>query len=222
MSFNIQSLNSKFDALKQLIQKLDSDKICIDVIAIQETWDILYPDQIQIPGYQLFIFKKRVGMRGGGVGFYIKNGINFKILNDCSPFENKIIESLTLQLTYPNSKTILVTNIYRSNGVLRNVTQGEQMNRFLSSFDDLLLKLAGKRHESYIFTDSNIDLLKIENNATVQAYLDSIFSQGFLQFNFKATRIQGNAHSLIDHIMSNTTSTTVETCVLVTISDRYQ
>ena len=96
------------------------------------------------------------------------------------------------------------------------------MNRFLSSFDDLLLKLAGKRHESYIFTDSNIDLLKIENNATVQAYLDSIFSQGFLQFNFKATRIQGNAHSLIDHIMSNTTSTTVETCVLVTdISDHF-
>ncbi len=101
---------------------------------------------------------------GGGAGFYVKKGINFKILPDCSPFENKIIEKLTLQLTYPNSKTLLVTNIYRSNGPILNVPQSQQIVRFLANFDDLLRSLSGKRHESVIFTDSNLDLLKIGRN----------------------------------------------------------
>lgn len=40
-------------------------------------------------------------MRGGGVGFYIKNNFNAKIIEIRSPIENNIIESLTIQLTYP-------------------------------------------------------------------------------------------------------------------------
>ncbi len=40
-------------------------------------------------------------MRGGGVDFYIQNGLNFKIVDNLSPFENKILESVTLQISYP-------------------------------------------------------------------------------------------------------------------------
>ncbi len=38
-------------------------------------------------------------MRGGGVGFYVKNGIQTEIIEELSPFENKIIEALTIKIT---------------------------------------------------------------------------------------------------------------------------
>jgi hypothetical protein len=44
----------------------------IEVIALQETWDIKYPDQLIIHGYQKIVFKNRLGMRGGGVGSMLK------------------------------------------------------------------------------------------------------------------------------------------------------
>jgi hypothetical protein len=222
LSLNIQSLNSKYESLKSLITQLGNDNIIIDVIAIQETWDIQYPEYLLLPGFQSFVFKKRAGMRGGGVGFYIKKGINYKILPDCSPFENKIIETLTLKLTYPNSKSLLVTNIYRSNGPILNVSQSQQIDRFLVNFDDLLRSLSGKRHESLIFTDSNLDLLKIGHHEKISTYMDSVFSHGYLQTILKATRIHNDKFSLIDHIFTNTACTSVKTGVLISdISDHF-
>jgi hypothetical protein len=73
-------------------------------------------------------------MRGGGVGFYVK-GLRAEILENLSPFENKIIEALTIQLSYPTSnKKILLTSLYRSNGIIANVTQGQQIERFFEKF----------------------------------------------------------------------------------------
>jgi hypothetical protein len=208
-----------------LVNQLHNDNIVINVITIQETWNIQYPEYLLLPGFQSFVFKKRAGMRGGGVGIYIKKGINFKILSDCSPFENKIIETLTLQLTYPNSKSLLVANIYRSNGPILNVSQSQQIDRFLANFDDLLRSPSGKRHESLIFTDSNLYLLKIGRYEKAATYMDSVFSHGYLQTIFKATRLQNDNFSLNDHIFTNTACTSVNTGVLitelVTISQQY-
>jgi hypothetical protein len=100
LSINIQSLNSKHSELCNQILELSSKNLQIDVIAIQETWDICQPDLLAIPGFQPFIYKNRVNMRGGGVGFYIRNGLNFKIIDNLPPFEQKIFESLTIQLSY--------------------------------------------------------------------------------------------------------------------------
>ncbi len=47
-------------------------------------------------------------MRGGGVGFYVKNHINIQILDELSSFENKIMEALTIQATYPDNKSIIL------------------------------------------------------------------------------------------------------------------
>jgi hypothetical protein len=43
-------------------------------------------------------------MRGGGDGFYIRNGIQAEIIEELSPFENKIIEALPIKLTFPDKK----------------------------------------------------------------------------------------------------------------------
>ena len=68
LSLNIQSLNSKFDEFQQFITELQQKNVNIDVIALQETWEILYPDQLMLPGFQKIVYKNRKGMRGGGGG----------------------------------------------------------------------------------------------------------------------------------------------------------
>jgi hypothetical protein len=72
LSLNIQSLNSKFEELKVFIIELHQKGLNIEVIALQETWEIHYPELLIFPGYQQIVFKNRLGMRGGGIGFYVK------------------------------------------------------------------------------------------------------------------------------------------------------
>ncbi len=73
----------------------------------------IYPELVHIPGFQPIVFSGRTGMRGGGVGFYIRDGLNFEKLGNLSPFHEKTFECLTIELQYPNKK-IIVSNIYRS------------------------------------------------------------------------------------------------------------
>jgi hypothetical protein len=96
LSINIQSLMSKHEQLVLEIADLEQKNIVIDVIALQETWDIKYPELVVLDGFNPVIFKRRRGMRGGGVGFYVRNGIHAEVVEELSPFENKIIEALTI------------------------------------------------------------------------------------------------------------------------------
>ena len=53
----------------------------VTVLALTDTWlDEHQTDVISIPGYQ-FISKPRKGGRGGGVGFLIKKGVFFSVLD---------------------------------------------------------------------------------------------------------------------------------------------
>ena len=134
---------------------------------------------------------------------YVKNGLNAEIIENLSPFENKIIESLTIQLTYPTSnKCILLTSIYRSNGPIVNVTATQQMDSFIEKFTNLLADLKATNKMSIIFTDSNINLLNL-HMPDVSNYLNAILAHGYIQGIAKATRIQNDSCSLIDHILSN-------------------
>jgi hypothetical protein len=88
ISLNIQSLQSKFEQLSLEIAELSEKNIVIDVIALQEVWDIWYPELFCIPGFKPLICKVRQGMRGGGVGFYVKEYLDVEILDNLSLFEN--------------------------------------------------------------------------------------------------------------------------------------
>jgi exonuclease III len=194
LSLNIQSLNGKFEEFKQFVIELQQKNVNLDVIALQETWDIQYPDLLSIPGSQTIVYKNRRGMRVGGVSFYVKDGLNFKILNDLSPFEEKIFESISIQLSYPGKQPIILTSGYRSNGNIANVTPNQQVERFFTIFEDLMQRINHKNLSSFIFLDSNFDLLSLQE-AGSSAFLNSILSAGYLQCIFKANRM----HNILVH-----------------------
>jgi hypothetical protein len=119
-----------------------------------------------------------------------------------SLFENKIMESLTIKITYPDNRKVILSSVYRSNGIIHNVTPSQQMERFLDKFSNLLSLVKESKVEAYICMDSNIDLLKlhIPNHAN---FLNLIFEKSFLPAIGKATRCQNESKTLIDQILFN-------------------
>jgi hypothetical protein len=109
-NLNIQSLNSKHDSLSTFINELAIKNIKPDVFCLQEIWQVIDESAIAIPDYN-FVFKKRAKYRGGGVGCYIKKGINFKILERHTVFIEKIFESLVLEIFINGKKLFYVTSI---------------------------------------------------------------------------------------------------------------
>jgi len=221
ISVNIQSLNSKFNELKLFINDLNVKGVYIDLIILQETWAICNDDLLQIDGYQNVIFKSRVNMRGGGVGIYVKKGLSFKIRNDLNLFRVKTFENIAIELCYPN-KNIIISNIYHSPNPPRNCSLPNHMSEFLEILDGHLNVISDSNKEAYIFLDANIDLLKLEHCENAKNYLDACLSNGFLQLIMRATRIQGNHFSLIDHILTNASHTNHKVgTILSDLSDHF-
>jgi len=221
LSLNVQSIMSKYDSLNVFVLELLAKGINVELIALQEIWNVEFPDLLDIEGFQPLIYKQRTNMRGGGVGFYVKNNINFEIVENCSHFESKVFESLTLLLSKQNNEKMYVTSLYRSNGPLPNFTANEKRKKFDDAFDSLLSNLSEKSHQSFIFADSNINLLS-NNNDVYMDYLNAMFANGFLQICNKATRMQGPSSSLIDHIITNCTyHSFVSGSIVSDISDHF-
>jgi hypothetical protein len=222
LSINIQSLLSKHEQLQEFISELSNSNLVVDVIAVQEIWDIRYPELVNIPGFKPLIYKARRNMRGGGVGFFVRENLECIIIENLSPFINKIFESITIQLTYPASnKSMLLTCAYRSNGVITGVTQAQQIDQFFEIFGDLVLRLQQTNKESFIFIDANINLIDLANQDS-QTYLNLLFAAGYLQGIFKATRIQNQSKSLIDHIHFNKVDNGIVSGVIISdISDHF-
>lgn len=220
LNLNVQSLPSKLDNLQSFIQNLISNHVNIKIICLQEIWQIPFPDLISIPGFS-FVYKQRTKNRGGGVGFFIKNDIKFKILTDLSPFSEKKFESLTIELTL-NSKKCVICNYYRPPTQLPNTPYRMQMEEFIDIVDNLSSSLANLNLPTYILSDSNLNLLNFTNQEHSENFLHSLHSNGFLLTNFKATRIQNDSHSLIDHIFSNNILENIETGTIINdISDHF-
>jgi hypothetical protein len=158
---------------------------------------------------------------GGGVGFYIKNDIKFKLLPDLSPFIDKIFESTTIE-TIINNKKCTLCNYYWSLSPVQNMTSNDQLSEFVDVVDNLSSHLSNLNTPTYIISDSNLNLLNFPSTDHSESYLHSLHSNGFLWTNFKATRMYNDSFSLIDHIFSNNITPNIETgSVVDDISDHF-
>ncbi len=55
----------------------------IQAIALQEVWAVPYPDLVPIHDFTLVTKLRKNGR--GGVGFYIRNQLSYKIIDNLSP-----------------------------------------------------------------------------------------------------------------------------------------
>jgi hypothetical protein len=187
---------------------------------VQEIWQIPHPESVNIPGYK-FTFKQRNKNRGGGIGFYILQEIPFKILPDLSPFVEKYFESLTIEIIL-NSKRTILTNIYRPPSPQNNITPNEQLSDFIDRIDNLTSELSNLNSPTFIFSDANLNLHNLSSNHLIELYLISLHCNGFIQTILKSTRIQGDSHSLIDHISTNASLGNINTGVIISdLSDHF-
>jgi hypothetical protein len=202
LSINIQSLNSKYNALSAFVRNVVDAGTPIDLIILQETWELRFPTHFIIPGFQGLAFRTRDRGRGGGVGIYVREGLNFKERPDLENYKLKTFENLVLEIQYPN-KSYIVSNIYRSPNPPSNCTIGEHLESFVETLECHLARLSDCNCHTYVFLDANINLLHLNDAPICTAYLDTCITNGFLQLISKATRIQNNRNSLIDHILTN-------------------
>ena len=215
LSVNIQSLNSKFNALDSLIADLIKNNVDLSLLALQEIWQVDHPDLFEINGYNFF-HSQRTKHKGGGIGFYINSELPCRVIPDLSIFHEKIFECLTVEVII-NKKKHFISNIYRSPSLIT-----ENVNRFLELFEEFLSKLDKSDCPYILLLDSNINLLKLPSCNLSQNYLEMLHNNSFLQLVRKATRIQGKHFSLIDHICVKNDQNPYLTGTLISdISDHF-
>jgi len=216
LSFNIQSLNSKFNQFKELIYNLPKPPLAI---LLQETWNTDNEAFFTLDGFHNPLFKSRSG-KGGGVGIYIRSDLEYEA--QLSPFHERVFESLSVNLTLKNQKKLFICNIYRPNTVPANLTASSQFELFIDYLNNLLDFINDNNLKSVIGGDFNLDLLKTSTNPHVSSYINSTFSSGFLQTMHLPTRIQNQSASCIDHFLTNLCCSVFTTKILISsISDHF-
>ena len=108
-SLNVQSLNSKFTEIKNFLTELNLENLNINTFAMQEIWQIPYPDLFKIEGFSLYTLP-RTNSKGGGVGFYVNSNLQCKVISELTLCNEKIFECLTLEIVIEKKSYIVLYN----------------------------------------------------------------------------------------------------------------
>ena len=214
LSINIQSLPAKFDDLKSFISNLSINKCNPDIICLQEIWFVSDPMLFSLQGYQPLISSCRQKAQGGGVGFYIKDSINFNISKK-SIFVEKVFESQFIEIKPPSSKSFILGNVYRSNANHPTLSSREQFDLFLEYLNTSLMEFNSDRGDLLLAGDFNLDVLKYQNCKLTATYVDTLFLNGLLQCVTKPTRLTHSSATCIDHFITNFTQDSYDVCAIL-------
>jgi len=222
-SINIQSLPAKFSELCQFINVLNLNNSSPDILCLQELWQ--FPDSVSfvLPGYHPLIYKlRRNNVQGGGVGIYVKSHFKFNLLIENSIFVDRIFESLTIELYLNSKQKIIISSIYRPGSKHPLFNAAEQFVQFSEIFSNFCDSLTALNSKLYIMGDLNLDVLKYSTCPNVTSYVDLLFSYGLLQIITKPTRCTSHSATLIDHIITNNSETSLESYIITTfLSDHF-
>ena len=131
LSVNVRSLKAHYDDLSNLLASLPLG--FFDVLALQEVWSV--NSSFQLSGYQKIIFTSRDKGKtinpncGGGLAFYVRENIEFELLEKQSVFIKGLYESIWIKLKLPKKKSVIIGNVYRPNTLpLGNVTRAIEIH----------------------------------------------------------------------------------------------
>jgi hypothetical protein len=93
-------------------------------------------------------------------------------------------------------------------------------NSFIEHIENLFRNISNSGCESYVFSDTNVNILRSDQFTT--SLLETALNFGFIQLIKKATRLCNNKYALIDHIFTNANNSQVCTGTIVNdISDHF-
>ena len=144
--------------------------------------------KVNVYGYGIVRRNRPLGGRNeGGVCFYIRFTINYNIRTD---FELERVESLSVEISKPRSRSIIVTTWYRPPNSLREL---------FSDFETLVGKLDAEGKEYFVMGDFNCNMLSSSlNNTNTQALLNITNIYNLKQLINEPTRITPMSSALID------------------------
>ena len=205
MSLNVQSLNAKFNDLIDLLDSLTYSK-CPDIICMQELWQ--FPDKMDfsLAGYQPLFYKLRSGgVQGGGVGIFVKDGLNCTIDLNSSVFLDRVYESIVIEMNCTKlKKKTKIISAYRPGTAHPTLNPADQISQFFELLSNQLDIIDDC--PTYLFGDLNLDLIKMDNCPNVNDYIDLLFSHGYVQIITLPTRCTNSSATLIDHCITNVLS----------------
>lgn len=197
---NIRSINNCFDEFVNFVEDKD-----FDLIALSETWlTSEFPSfLVSLPHYTIVRADRLT--RGGGVCFYVRNNLKYKLIA-MDYITNNQLEQLWITIK-ANKRRIAVGVIYKA--PLTSISCFQELESVLSN---ICLE-----HESIILMgDTNVDFLKPYPQTNV---LKSILeSFNLKQIVNQPTRITDSSATLID-IICVSNDTTVNKCGTLDLLD---
>ena len=196
MGINMRSLaNTKnFAKLQVFIASL-----CFkpSVVAINETY---LRDNEKGPHCNLenYTFKSncRKSCKGGGVGLYLHDSLQYKVREDLTIMDEKVFESFFIE-TLNLEEPIIFGTIYRS-----PKQENDAVSSFLNHLDKCLKIIDESNKPCFIQGDLNFNLIDT-NDTNIASFKENMFDYSFYSLINKPTRITDKTATCIDHIWSN-------------------
>ena len=188
-SLIINSLLAHIERLRVFMSNSKIDLLSINETKLDRTID---DSELYLPGYEL-IGKDRVrnGRNGGGVCFYVRCNLNYKIREDLSS-EN--LDLLVLEITRLRSRSFLVSTWYRP---------PDSPTSVFNDFEKVVMRMDAENWEFFLLGDTNVDLtpgITSANAIKLQHILDIY---GLDQLITEPTRVTMNSCTLIYYCITN-------------------
>ena len=192
---NIASLNAHIEDLKTVLSRLKPE---IDIIGISEhkiKKDCKPSNNINIGGYDEFIFEP-TGSTHGGAGFYIKSGYDYLERKDLNLNSTSNFEAIFVEIILKDRKNLVVGCIYR------HPSSDISVNEFAENYlESIMSKINKEKKECVLMGDFNIDLLKSTGDNAASKFYNSLSSYFFTPFVLQPSRLRSK--TLIDNIFFN-------------------
>lgn len=193
--FNAGSLGTKHDEFQAALLNESPD-----IFAINETWlkageDARAPS---VPGYRLRHLPRPRGLRkkgGGGVGFFIKNGIIVRSVQH--PITHAEVEQMWVCLNI-NTSRIIIGTAYRAHWV--------DVDIFLDSMTDSITSF-GLFDYLILLGDFNLNMLDHSKSTKLKQFLDYFNLKNHVT---KPTHFTTHSETLIDLVISDAPLSNVE------------
>lgn len=162
---------------------------------------------MNIPGYTFVRQDRLPATRGGGVGLYISNDVNFRVLFGDN---RNNIEQLWVEIEYRN-------RVHAAGLVYRSPSNREYQS-FFNNFEETLIQIHLKYESIICFGDFNFDFLKPDNR-NVGDLLAIAHTFNLKQIVAEPTRISGTSISILDLIFTNDSYQTESGTIELNIAD---